>query len=111
MFKADRQAQQAFADAELAALRRRQPLMRGRRRMGNEALGVAEIVADAHELERVLKTERALLAALDLEPDHRRAAAHLLLRHFGLRMIRPARIDQARNLAMLGERRRKCRGV
>src|SRR4029077_13952705 len=51
MVKADRQAQQAFADAELAALRRRQPLMSGRRRMGNEALGVAEIVADAHDLE------------------------------------------------------------
>ena len=56
------------------------------------------------ELERVLKTERALLAALDLERHQRRAAAHLLGHHGGLRMVRPAGIDQPRHLRMLGQR-------
>ena len=64
----------AIADAELGARRRREPLVRRRRRMGDEALGVAEIVADANELERVLKAERGLLAALDLERNQGRAA-------------------------------------
>jgi hypothetical protein len=58
MFEADGDAHQPVADAELGALRRLEPLVRGRRRMGDQALGVAEIVADADELERVLKTER-----------------------------------------------------
>ena len=61
MFEADGNAHQAVADAELGALRRREPLVRGRRRMGDEALGVAEIVADADELERVLKRNAAFL--------------------------------------------------
>jgi hypothetical protein len=39
--------------------------------MGDQALGVAKIVADAHELERVLEAERGGLAALDLERDQR----------------------------------------
>ena len=39
-------------------------LMRRRRRMGDQALGVAEIVRDAHQLERILEAERARLAAL-----------------------------------------------
>ena len=69
--------------------------------MRDQALGVAEIIADADEPERVLETERRLLAALDLEGDQRRAAAHLLLHDRRLRMIGPAGIDQARNLRML----------
>ena len=58
MFEPDRNPHQAVADAELGALRRRQPLVRRRRRMGDQALGIAEIVADADQLERVLKAER-----------------------------------------------------
>ena len=67
MLEPARQPHQAVADAELGARRRRQALMRRGRRMGDQALGVAEIVGDAHELERVLEAERAGLAALDLE--------------------------------------------
>ncbi len=67
MFEPDRYAHQPVADAEFGALRRGQPLVRGRRRMGDEALGVAEIVADANEIERVLKAECAALAAFDIE--------------------------------------------
>src|SRR5262245_51576621 len=59
--------QQAVADAELGARRRREALVRRGRGMGDQALGVAEVVADADELERVLHAERRGLAALDLE--------------------------------------------
>ena len=62
-----RKPHQPVADAELGALLRRQPLMRRRRRMRDQALGVAEIVGDADELERVEEAERACLAAFDLE--------------------------------------------
>src|ERR1700751_4720555 len=111
MFEADREPYQSVGDPDLGPLRWGGPLMRRRRRMRDQALGVAEIVADADELERVLETERRLLAALDLERDQGRAAAHLLLHHRGLRMIGPARIDQARNFGMLGERYRDRRGA
>src|ERR1051326_2566139 len=84
MFEAGRDAHQSVADAELGTLRRRQPLVRRRRRMGDEAFGAAEIVADANELERILKPERRFLAAFVLERPQRRAAAHLLLNHGGL---------------------------
>ena len=42
-----REPHQPVADAEFGALLRRQPLVRGRRRMRDQALGVAEIVGDA----------------------------------------------------------------
>src|SRR5277367_4412301 len=109
MLEPDGNAHQSVADAKLGALRRGEPLMRGRRWMGDQALGVAEIVTDAYELQRVLKTERGFLAAVDFESDQRRAAAHLLLRNGSLRMIGPARIDQSRNLWMFGKRHRECR--
>ena len=73
---------------------RPEALMRGRRRMGDQALGVAEIVGDTHELERILEAECGVLAAVDLEGDERRAAAHLLGDDRRLRMVRPAGIDQ-----------------
>src|SRR5271165_486804 len=69
MLEPDREAYQAVADTEFGALRRSKPLMRRRRRMRDEALGVAEIVADANELERILETERGVLAAFDVERD------------------------------------------
>ena len=49
MLEADREADEAFADAELGAVLGLQPLVRRRRRMGDEALGVAEIVRDARQ--------------------------------------------------------------
>src|SRR5207244_10102370 len=88
MLEPGREANEAFADAEFGARLRRQPLMRRGRGMGDEALGVAEIVGDARDLQRVEAAERGLLAALDLEADQRRAGAHLLLYELRLRIIR-----------------------
>src|SRR6266849_11218872 len=59
----------ALAEAELGAGLRRQPLMRRGRRMGDETLGVAEIVRDPRDLKRVEAAECTCLAALDLEAD------------------------------------------
>src|SRR6266446_2467819 len=44
VLEAGRESDKTFADAELGSRLRRQPLMRGGGRMGDEALGVAEIV-------------------------------------------------------------------
>src|SRR6202044_41484 len=109
MFEPAGDAHQAVADAEFGALRWRQPLMRGRRRMRDQAFGIAEIISDADELQRVLKTERRRLAAVDFESDQRRTAAHLLLRRRGLWMVRAARINQTWNLRMRGKRHGKRR--
>src|ERR1700682_4752500 len=76
-----------LADAEFGAAFRRQPLMGGGRRMGDKALGVAEIVRNPRQLQRVETTERRRLAALDLEADQRRSRAHLLLHQGGLWVI------------------------
>src|SRR6185437_6180027 len=85
-----READEAVADAELGARVGLQPLMRGGRRMGDDALGVAEIVGDPCELQRVEAAEGAGLAALHFKPDKRRSGAHLLLDQCSLRMIGPA---------------------
>src|ERR1044072_3311613 len=53
--------------------------------MGDQALRIAKIVRDAHELECVLEAEGATLAAGDLEGDPRRASARLCLLDGGLR--------------------------
>jgi hypothetical protein len=45
--------------------------------MCDEALCVSQIVADANELERVLKPESAGLSAFHLECDQRGPALHL----------------------------------
>ena len=63
-----READKALADAEFGARLRRQPLMRRRRRMGDEALGVAEIVGDPRDLQRVEAAERAALPPLTSKP-------------------------------------------
>src|SRR5439155_11034543 len=88
MFEPDRHTHQSVADAELGALCWREPLVRRRCRVRDQAFRVTEIVADANELERILKTECAALAALDFKCNERRAAAHLLLHNRGLWMIR-----------------------
>src|SRR6185437_6418766 len=79
MLEAGGEADEALADPEFGAAFRRQPLMRRRRRMGDEGLGVAEIVGDPRQLERVEAAERGSLAAPDFESDQRRSVAHLLL--------------------------------
>ena len=46
IFEADRQANQAIADAKPFTLLDRQARMRRRRRMGDQTLGVAQVVGD-----------------------------------------------------------------
>ena len=64
MLKSAREPHQSIADAKLRACGRREALMRGRCRMRNQALGVAEIVADLDELERVLKRKAPAFSPL-----------------------------------------------
>src|SRR6266436_8877052 len=71
--------------------------------MGDQALGIAEIVADADDLERVLEPERGGLASFDLEGHKGRAPTHLPAHDLRLRMVRSAGIDQARYLRMFGQ--------
>src|SRR4029078_10091132 len=78
MLESRREANETVADAEFGARVRLEPLMRGGRGMRDKAFGVAEIVGDPRKLQRVEASERAGLAALHLEGDQRRAAAHLL---------------------------------
>src|SRR5438046_9404959 len=67
MFEAGRESDKTFADAEFGSSLRRQPLMRGGGGMGDEALGVAEIVRNPRDLQRVEATERRRLAACELD--------------------------------------------
>src|SRR3981081_1181724 len=94
VFEPGREADQAFAYPEFGARLHRQPLMRGGGGMGDEAFGVAEVVGNQRKLQRVEKTERRRLAALDLKGDKGRSGAHLLLRQRGLRVIGAGWINQ-----------------
>src|SRR5580700_11975151 len=69
MFEADGDAYQAIANAKFGPLCWREPLVCGRCRVRDKTFGVAQIVADPHQLQGVLKTERGFLAALYLEGD------------------------------------------
>src|SRR5262245_42547447 len=98
MLQSGREAHEALADAELGAGFRLEALMRGGGGMGDEALGVAEIVGYPRQLQRIEEAERGRLAALDLEANQGRAGAHLLLDQRRLRVIGATGIDQPRNL-------------
>src|SRR3974390_2666813 len=71
MFEPGRETYKALADAEFGARFRRQPLMRGGGGMGDEALGVTQIVRDARQLQCVEAAEGGGFAALDLEANQR----------------------------------------
>ena len=71
--------------------------------MGYQALGVAEIVGDADDLQRVLEAECGLPSALHLKADQRRTALHLAGDDVGLGMVVATRIDHLRHLRMAGE--------
>src|ERR1039458_4452882 len=101
MLEAGREADKALTDPKLAARLRRQPLMRRGCRMGDEALGIAEIVGDPRQLQRVEKAERPGLAALDLETDQGRSGTHLFLDQRRLWMIGAAGINQPRDFRVL----------
>src|SRR3546814_5623627 len=61
--------------------------------MGDEALGVAEIVGDVDKAKRVHHAKRARLSAGDLEGHQRAAALHLALRQRRLRVARQAWVE------------------
>src|SRR6202790_53579 len=104
VFEAGRESDETLADPEFGSRLRRQPLVGGGGWMGDEALGVAEIVRNPRDLQRVETTERRRLAALDLEADQRRSRAHLLLHQGGLRMIRSPGVNQPRDFWMPRQR-------
>src|SRR3974377_1628448 len=103
MLEAGGEADQSVPDAELRALLRREPLMRGCGRVSHQALGIAEIVGDTDQPQIVEEAEGAFLAARYLERAQRRSRAHLLGDDGGLRMITAARIDQPSDLLVAGE--------
>ncbi len=70
--------------------------MRRRRRVGDEAFRIAEIVRDVDEPQRVEKAEAGLLVAVDVEGDDGAARGHLAPRQLVLRMARQAGIDHPR---------------
>src|SRR6185436_12461723 len=109
ILKPDGEADAAIDNADLGALLRRQPLMRGGRRVRDEALGVAEIVGDLEDLERVHETEGVTLPTLHLESDHGTAASHLPLGELSLRMIVAPWIEHADDFFSLGEKIGDCR--
>ena len=104
ILKSDREPHAVVRNAKLRAGVRREPLMGGGGGMGGEAFGVAEIVADLEDLQRVQDAKGRRLVALDLERDHRAAARHLALGQRVLRMIGAAGIEHAVHLGPCGEK-------
>src|SRR5438093_9041331 len=88
MLEPAREPHQPITDAEVGARGRRKALVGRGCRVSDQALGVAEIVADAHELERVLEAKCGGLAAFDLEGHERRTSTHLPAHDLRLWMVR-----------------------
>src|SRR5438874_1402046 len=78
--------------------------MRRRRRMGDEALRIPEIVRNVDELQRVQKAETGLLVAAYIKRDDGAARAHLTLGELVLRMARQPGIDDPRHLRVVFEK-------
>ena len=93
------QPDRSIGDAEFGTIFRLQALMRRRRRMRHDALGIAEVVADLRKPERVQELERGGFAARNIERDHGRTTTHLFLDDGCMRMIR-ARPGVQINLVM-----------
>src|SRR3546814_16292759 len=68
--------------------------------MGDEALGVAEIVGDVDKAKRVHHAKRARLSAGDLEGHQRPADLHLALRQTRLRVARQAWVEHLGNTVL-----------
>ena len=84
-----------------------------RRGMGGQALGVAQVVGDVDQRQRVQESERAIAPALELERYDGAAVAHLGHRQLRLGMARKRRIEDPRDppvpAQVLGDRQRVCR--
>src|SRR3546814_13688406 len=65
--------------------------------MSGEAFGIAKIVRDDDELERVEEAERRRLATVEAERHHGSAGAHLLLHQRALGMAVEAGIEHGAN--------------
>src|SRR5437870_10742103 len=74
--------------------------MGGRRRVGDEALRIAEIVRDVDEPQRIEKTEASFLIAGDVKADEAAALLHLPACQFILRVARQPRIEDPGNLGV-----------
>ncbi|MPL84436.1 hypothetical protein SDC9_30401 [bioreactor metagenome] len=92
-------------DADRGAVFRAQVLVRRGRGMGRDRLRIAEVVGDRDDLQRVEEAEGRVLAAGEIEAQHRAARPHLLHRKGVLRMVGEPRIDGARKLRMPRHRR------
>ena len=71
--------------------------------VGDEALGVAEVVGDHRQLEGVEESEGGGLAAGELEGHQRAARGHLLARQIMLGMAGEAGIEKLAHLLLSGE--------
>src|SRR5262249_19407211 len=103
ILKPDGEAHAPVEYAKLCALRSVEPLMGSGGGMRDEALGIAEIVADLDDLKRVHEAEGLTLPAFDLEGDHGTTASHLPLGERCLRMIGTPGMEYARCLFAIGE--------
>src|SRR5271169_864389 len=74
--------------------------MRRGRRMGDEALRIAEIVRDVDEPQRIEKAKAFLLAAGDVKADQAAALLHLAPSQFVLRVARQPRVEHPGNFGM-----------
>ena len=77
VFEADRDPDRVVEDAEFGAGLRYKALMCGGCRMGGETLGVAEIVADAEQLERIQDGKGIVLGLPDVESHQGTTKSHL----------------------------------
>src|SRR5438067_1126003 len=77
-----------------------------RRRMGDQALRIPEIVRDIDELQRVEKTEAGLFVTRDVEGDDGAAGAHLAPCQLVLRVAWQAWVDHPCHLWMAFEETR-----
>ena len=64
IFKPDRKADQAGRNAQLVLHLRRKSLVRRGRGMGGDGLGIAQIVGNLDDLQRILQLEGRFLATL-----------------------------------------------
>ena len=78
--------------------------MRRGRRMGDEALRIAQIICNGDEGKPVAESKRRLFAAANLKRDEGAAAGHLPLDELGLGMIRPARVADVEDMAVAAQK-------